>query len=57
MQIELSQEELDLIKELLDRANSELREEVYKTEATEWKQALKARQQVLDTLRVRLQPK
>lgn len=50
MRIELSQEELDLLRELLARANADLREEVYRTEAAEWKRALKAQERVLQTL-------
>ena len=54
MQIELTKEELDLLKELLERTSRDLREEVYKTEATDWKRALKAHEQVLDRLRAKL---
>ena len=55
MQIELTQEELELLRELLDRANRELREEVHKTDATDWKRALKARERVLASLLVKLE--
>ena len=50
MHIELTDEEVGLLTELWERANADLREEVYKTEATEWKRALKAREAVLAKL-------
>ncbi len=50
MRIELSQEEVDLLRELLARANADLREEVYRTEAAAWKRALKTQERVLQTL-------
>jgi hypothetical protein len=50
MQVELTSEQVDLLKELLERVNADLREEVHKTDATEWKRALKAREQVVATL-------
>jgi hypothetical protein len=50
MQIEVTTEELELLREILDRANADLREEVHKTEAREWKRALKAREQVVAAL-------
>lgn len=55
MHIELTAEEADLLRELLERANTDLREEVHKTEATEWKQALKSRERALGALRAKLQ--
>lgn len=54
MQMELTEEEASLLRELLERANADLREEVYKTEATEWKRALKAREAVLARLLAKL---
>jgi hypothetical protein len=54
MHIEFTQDELDLLRELLERANADLREEVHKTEAIEWKRALKARERVLGTLLAKL---
>jgi hypothetical protein len=54
MQIDLTTEELDLLKEVLERANAELKEEKYKTEATEWKKALKAREQLLAAVMAKL---
>jgi hypothetical protein len=50
MHIELTQEELDLLRELLERASADLREEVYKTEATDWKRALKTQERTLALL-------
>ena len=54
MRIEVTPEELNLLREVLDRAQAELREEVHKTEAAEWKRALKAQEQVLRTLIAKL---
>ena len=54
MHIELTQEELKLLQELLERANADLREEVYRTEAADWKRALKAQERVLGGLREKL---
>ena len=50
MHIELTEAELDLLRELLKRANADLREEVYRTEAADWKRALKAQERVLQAL-------
>ena len=47
MQIDLSQQELDFLGELLERESANLREEVYKTDATDWKKALKSSEQLL----------
>ena len=47
MHIEFTEAELTLLRELIERANADLREEVHKTEAAEWKQALKARERAL----------
>jgi hypothetical protein len=47
MHIELTEEELTLLRELIERANADLREEVYKTEAADWKRALKAQERAL----------
>jgi RimJ/RimL family protein N-acetyltransferase len=56
MRIELTAEDLELLREVVERTAAELREEVYKTEAAEWKRALKAREQVLAALRAKLGP-
>jgi hypothetical protein len=50
MHLDLTKEEAALLRELLDRALADLREEVYKTEATAWKRALKDREHVLEDL-------
>jgi hypothetical protein len=55
MRIELSQEEFDFLGELLERENANLREEVYKTEATDWKEALKGREHLLVGLLAKFQ--
>ena len=54
MHLELNAAEVDLLRELLDRAHADLREEAYKTEATDWKRAIKAQEQVLRTLMAKL---
>ncbi len=51
MQLQLSQGEIELLQDLLERASADLREEGHKTEAAEWKRALKDRQQALESLR------
>ncbi len=48
MQVELTGEEATLLREVLEHTFADLREEMHKTEALEWKRALKAREQVLD---------
>jgi len=55
MQIDLSQQEFDFLGELLERENADLREEVYKTEATDWKTALKGREHLLEGLLAKFQ--
>jgi hypothetical protein len=55
MQVDLSQEEFDFIGELLERENGNLREEVYKTEGTDWKEALESREHLLAGLLAKLQ--
>jgi hypothetical protein len=55
MQIELTNEELSLLKELLEGTSADLREEVYKTEGTDWKIALKEREHVLGALLAKVQ--
>jgi hypothetical protein len=54
MNVELTTEEIALLRELLNNAHQDLREEVYKTEATDWKRALKERDQVLQGLLTKL---
>jgi hypothetical protein len=55
MQVDLSQEEIDFLGELLERENANLREEVYKTDATDWKHALKDREHLLAGLLAKFQ--
>ncbi len=50
MHIELTEDELTLLRELIERANADLREEVHKTEAAQWKRALKAQERALKAL-------
>lgn len=47
MQVELSAEEYRLLTELLDQSMRDLKEEINKTEALDYKEALKARKQTL----------
>ncbi len=54
MHIELSDEELKLLRELLERANADLRDEVHRTEAMDWKRALKVQERVLGGLLAKL---
>jgi len=55
MHIELTQEERDLLRELLDRAKADLRGEVHKTDAPDWKRALKDQEKVLGALLAKVQ--
>jgi DNA gyrase/topoisomerase IV subunit A len=50
MHLDLTKEEAALLRELLDHAHLDLREEVYKTEAATWKRALKDREHILEGL-------
>jgi hypothetical protein len=54
MRIELTEAEGAVLRELLARAFTELREEVHKTEAADWKRALKAHEQVINGLIAKL---
>ncbi len=45
--LELSDEEHAVLAELLDRQLRDLKEEIYKTETTDYKEALKARERTL----------
>jgi hypothetical protein len=55
MQVDLSQQEFDFLCELLEYENANLREEVYKTEATDWKHALRDREHLLIELLAKFQ--
>lgn len=48
--LELNTEELELLAELLAEARRNLKEEIYKTEGQEFKQLLKEREALLDSL-------
>lgn len=50
MTIDLSDAEVVLLRELLSAARGDLREEIYKTENTDYKRGLKDREQVLESL-------
>ena len=54
MNVELTAEEVGLLRELLKSAHQDLREEVYKTEATDWKRGLRERDQVVQGLLTKL---
>ncbi len=45
--MELSTEELDLLREVAESAYNDLREEIYKTEDTDYKKSLKQREALL----------
>lgn len=47
MNLEITAEERTLLVELLDQDRRELKEEIYKTEAFDYKDALKARERLL----------
>lgn len=50
MQIDLTDDERALLRELLEAANSDLSEEIYKTEDTNYKNRLKQREGALQSL-------
>ena len=50
MKLEINNEQLALLNELLRREYQELREEIYKTEAHQFKAELRRREQLLDGL-------
>lgn len=50
MQLELSKEEQDLLLEVLEQHQRDLKEEIYKTEDTDFKAQLKARELLLARL-------
>ena len=54
MNVELTEEERDLLLETLRRVLGELRSEIYRTEAFDYKEALKAREATLTGLIDRL---
>jgi len=56
MQIDLSVEELKLLAELLRRDYQELREEIYKTEATRFKADLRTKEKLVESLLAKFEP-
>jgi hypothetical protein len=54
MQLDLSSDEVTVLAELLDSALGETREQVYKAEVPEYKQALRQRETLLTSLLQRL---
>jgi hypothetical protein len=54
MQIDLSADENAVVTDILKSALGELREEIYKAEVTEYKDALKQRESVLTAVLARL---
>jgi hypothetical protein len=56
MQIDLSPEEVALLREILRSSYDDLREEIYKTEDTDFKRDLKSREQALEALLAKLGP-
>lgn len=54
MQLELSAEERDLLVDLLSERLGGLRAEIYRTEAFDFKQELKVREELLNALLERL---
>src|SRR5258708_6835079 len=56
MQLQLSEEERQLLAELLDQDFRNLREEIYKTDSFDYKEALKARERLLVGLLSKIGP-
>lgn len=54
MQIQLTPEELELLRDVLAREVSNIKEEIYKTDTREVKEMLKQREATLVSLRDRL---
>jgi hypothetical protein len=54
MQLDLSTDEVTVLAELVDSALGETREQVYKAEVPEYKQALRQRETLLTALQQRL---
>ena len=54
MQLELSDREREVLEDLLERALSDLREEIYKTDLVDFKDVLKEREMVIRGLLARL---
>jgi hypothetical protein len=54
MHLELTEAEAAVVRELLQRALTDLREELHKTDTAEWKRALKEQEQAISGLIVKL---
>ncbi len=54
MQIDLTADETAVVTEILDNALGELREQIYKAEVSEYKDALRQRESLLTGLLARL---
>jgi hypothetical protein len=54
MQVELSDQEREVLEDLLERALSDLREEIYKTDLADFKDTLKQREVTIRGLLARL---
>ena len=50
MQLELTEAQREVLEDLLQRAMGGLREEIYKSEVAEYKQALKEREVIIQAL-------
>jgi hypothetical protein len=50
MQLELTQEEQDFLKELLQEDYQELREEIYKTEDYKFKLGLRTKEKIFESI-------
>jgi hypothetical protein len=50
MMLELKDEEIDLLRDLAESAYGDLREEIYKTEATDYKAHLRKREALLEAI-------
>ncbi len=56
MQIDLNFEEVNLLAELLRRDYQELREEIYKTEDYRFKTDLRAKEKLIESLLLKVEP-
>ena len=54
MQLELSDVEREVLEDVLERVLGDLREEIYKTDTADFKDALKGRESVIKALLARL---
>jgi hypothetical protein len=54
MELDLTDTEAELVREILQQAYQDLREEIYKTEGTDYKATLKGRERTLESVLQRL---